>query len=304
MDVKKGYMKVGDDTVLPITSYDCIIDKDGNKLTESAESITQNTKAVANIQDYLGIDITKKRNLAIFSSNSQKGENGITFVLNSDGTIVANGTATATCYVYCSEVSRLSAGTYRVTGCPSGGSSNLRIIVKLDSNSGTEIASDTGNGSTFSITSESTIFTYVRIASGQSVSNLVFKPMLTTDLSATYADFVPYRKLITDEDVLTAEEISASTSLKSTDVASASAIKSVLPSIAVGGQLNLFFVFGSEKDGSYYFSNSLFVPFPYEIITSIANATVSQNGNVIYWYTSSSTLAGKGTNCIIRRLNT
>ena len=68
MNVKKGYMKVGDDTVLPFTSYDCIIDKDGNKLTESADSITQNTNAVANIQDYLGVDVSRKRNL--FDANS------------------------------------------------------------------------------------------------------------------------------------------------------------------------------------------------------------------------------------------
>ena len=33
---------------------------------------------------------------------------------------------------------------------------------------------------------------YITIVSGVTVSNLVFKPMLTTNLSATYDDFVPY----------------------------------------------------------------------------------------------------------------
>ena len=95
MDVKKGYMKVGDDTVLPFTSYDCIIDKDGNKLTESAESITQNTKAVANIQDYLGVDITKKRNLAHGFTNGTFSTGGIvseySLRIASDFIIVENG---------------------------------------------------------------------------------------------------------------------------------------------------------------------------------------------------------------------
>ena len=97
MDVKKGYMKVGDDTVLPITSYDCIIDKDGNKLTESAESIAQNTKAVANIQDYIGIDITKKRNLCHILGNGT--------ISQTDGsTISASDTVSYSDYIRTSTV--------------------------------------------------------------------------------------------------------------------------------------------------------------------------------------------------------
>ena len=63
MIAEKTWLKNGDKIVAPFTTLDCIVDNDGKTFVESAESISQNTKAVANIQDYLGVDVSKKRNL-------------------------------------------------------------------------------------------------------------------------------------------------------------------------------------------------------------------------------------------------
>lgn len=66
----------------------------------------------------------------------------------------------------------------------------------------------------------------------------------------------------------------------------------------------LFFVFGSVRDGSYYFSNSFYVPIGYKIdesnATIPANASLTRTGCYYRLYTTDSSLAGKGTNMICK----
>jgi hypothetical protein len=87
----------------------------------------------------------------------------------------------------------LKKGTYRLAGCPSGGSySKYRFSVK-DPNASGDIASDVGNGQTFTLTEDKDVVLYLQVSTtGTTVENLTFKPMLTTDLQATYDDFVGY----------------------------------------------------------------------------------------------------------------
>jgi hypothetical protein len=124
-------------------------------------------------------------------------QNGITWVGKDDGTITANGTTTASYSNYwladTNKKMHLKAGTYRLTGCPSGGSySKYRVSVKDPDESG-DIASDVGNGQTFTLSTDKDVVLYLQVSTtGTVVNNLVFKPMVTTDLSATYDDFVQY----------------------------------------------------------------------------------------------------------------
>ena len=212
MNVKKGYMKVGDDTVLPFTSYDCIIDKDGNKLTESAESITQNTNAVANIGDYIGVDVSKKRNL--FDGQLEMGSiTGTGEELSISSRVRAKG------YVEV-EVGK----TYAVS---LQGLDYFGVAIYTSSFGFVSDNSWIASGSTFTVTATSSKYAriYFRKADNSDLSIAEdYKIMLVEGTSPSA--YIPYRKLITDEDVLTAEEISASTSLKSTDVASAETVKS------------------------------------------------------------------------------
>lgn len=89
MIAEKTWLKNGDKIVAPFTTIDCIVDNDGKAFVESAESITQNTNAVANIGDYLGVDVSKKRNL--FNIKSTFGAGGNNTYSYDGRTLTVNG---------------------------------------------------------------------------------------------------------------------------------------------------------------------------------------------------------------------
>ena len=132
-------------------------------------------------------------------------QNGVTCTNNGDGTYTLNGTATqnTTFNVYIREQDWEVGKTYRIIGCPSGGSRNSYFISPFHGYSSDSLT-DYGNGCTFTVTDDvksyTTIIIFIR--QGNTFNNLVFKPMLTTNLSATYDDFVPYTG---DGDTLTAD---------------------------------------------------------------------------------------------------
>lgn len=117
-------------------------------------------------------------------------KNGITFTNNSDGTYTLNGTATGEAVF--TIINRLNiSGTYKIIGCPPNGSNpTYNISVNVDG-----IWSinnyDIGNGSIINPSNYITIA--IAIRSGVTCNNLVFKPMITTDLTATYDDFEQYK---------------------------------------------------------------------------------------------------------------
>lgn len=125
--------------------------------------------------------------------------NGITFTVNSDGTITASGTATAQAVrnfynnVTPSSVG-LANGTYIVNGCPSDGSNDkygLRVVLTKGSNT---TYSDYGNGATFTIDDSVTaIRVYLYIGNGQTV-NITFKPMIRL-ASVSDATYEPYENI-------------------------------------------------------------------------------------------------------------
>ena len=116
--------------------------------------------------------------------------NGITFTVNADGTVVANGTATANTTFFLAALNTydLPVGKYILSGCTGGSATtyDLRFwqagSTKVNYDEGTEITVGSGD------------WNYaILIRSGQTVSNLVFKPMICTkaewDISQEY---VPY----------------------------------------------------------------------------------------------------------------
>lgn len=118
-------------------------------------------------------------------------QNGITCTNNGDGTYTLNGTASNNAVFILQSNIEIASGKYKLTGCPQGGSTTS---FKLDFEyKGNSTGIDYGNGSIINKTSND-IFKYLRIVvyTGAILNNAVFKPMLTTNLSATYNDFVPY----------------------------------------------------------------------------------------------------------------
>lgn len=121
--------------------------------------------------------------------------NGITFTVNSDGTVIAKGTATSNAVL---DIGRnlentFKAGDYIASGCPSGGSSSSYQITvfKAVGATGTPIGADIGTGATFKLTEDSKLWLRLVVYAGKTVSDLVFKPMIST----TPTFYVPYNHI-------------------------------------------------------------------------------------------------------------
>ena len=101
--------------------------------------------------------------------------NGVTFTNNGDGTITANGTATANADF------RLADNTYKILAnhkCLITGGINSNVMVRF-SGDPTGLWEDKGGGVITNQTVDTTAYNFsARVNSGTTVSNLVFKPQL------------------------------------------------------------------------------------------------------------------------------
>lgn len=115
--------------------------------------------------------------------------NGVTCTANGDGTYTLNGTASDDTRFIVGSPLMIQSRKYKVCGCPIGGSiSNYYIAVAGD-------LPDYGKGNVGLWTSYTTTWEYrIYVKKGTVCNNLLFKPMLTTDLTATYDDFEPYHE--------------------------------------------------------------------------------------------------------------
>lgn len=108
-------------------------------------------------------------------------KNGITFTVNDDNSITVNGTATENASINFvnslgSTMLSFEAGTYKLTGCPNGGSDTT---YRLGMNLNTGTTYDTGNGAVMTLNSSMTNrAVWLIIYAGTTVSNLTFYPML------------------------------------------------------------------------------------------------------------------------------
>ena len=123
--------------------------------------------------------------------NTTKTINGITFTDNGDGTITANGTATDMVnFAVIWKNLHIPKGTYTISGCPKGGNVNTGFFIVCGTDS-IRFAADTGNGGTFDIENDINDFTFsLRINSGVTVSNLIFRPQL--EIGSTTTPYEPY----------------------------------------------------------------------------------------------------------------
>ena len=120
-------------------------------------------------------------------------QNGVTCTNNGDGTYTLNGTSTNSGAIFKVDINDyIEYGkTYKVVGCPQGGGSGKYGLEFTDET--VYGVNDSGNGVIFSPYETGYNFKMmIVIYSNQTVNNLVFKPMLTDDLSATYDDFVSF----------------------------------------------------------------------------------------------------------------
>lgn len=128
-------------------------------------------------------------------------KDGVTCTNNGDGTYTLNGTAVSTTYFSVQGITYLAKKTtnkdYKLVGCPTGGINKYDLRYEINGSTANGGGKDFGDGviikndkiNSTDITSAEII---IAVLKGVTVNNLVFKPMLTTNLNATYDNFVPY----------------------------------------------------------------------------------------------------------------
>ena len=165
--------------------------------SETAALVAEKTTQIADDLDSVQAQVDNNTSCLTVNMLNPKlqttTQNGVTCTNNGDGTFTLDGTASSRTDFNIALLSELEIGKkYKLVGCPSGGSADTYKIMLDRRETWNNGCQDYGNGATFTANYNSTFSIWIRIENGITVSNLVFKPMLTTNLSATYDDFVPY----------------------------------------------------------------------------------------------------------------
>lgn len=169
---------------------------------------------------YVGIDEVKKRVKEIYAYVGKnlaklldvtRTVNGVTFTSNSkNGTVTVNGTSSALAYTMVNSGNiYLKAGTYVLTGCPTGAnfSSTYHLRAGIKDPSGTITSGigdviELGNGVAFTITQEMVdagVYVVIGpfVAKGYTASSVVFRPMIRVAeiIDATFEPYVGTKKI-------------------------------------------------------------------------------------------------------------
>lgn len=163
-----------------------IFKKEGNQLVEYTQP-SQITERVSTLERNTCANLLKP-------TAQTQTINGVTFTNNGDGTYTVNGTNDGTLSIFVLYYFPfVKKGTYNLTGCPSGGAAN-KFKMDFEDTTYNPQYNDFGNGNNECIVSSDSTDMIVRIIVYPNTvcNNLLFKPMLTTDLGARYDDYVPY----------------------------------------------------------------------------------------------------------------
>ena len=239
-------------------------------------------------------------------------QNGVTCTANGDGTYTLNGTNTGANYIYfqlcefTDFAKKMTNKELKLVGCPTGGgASTFKVQYEINNTPANGGGYDFGNGvivKNDKITSENITraAVYIIVRSGATLFNKVFKPMLTTNLDATYNDFVPYTG---DGDTLTSDVAKINSDLGGKANSSHTHTKSQITDFptsmpANGG--NSTTVNGHTVNSDVP-ANAKFTDTTYNIATTTANGLMSKehvsklNNIQIKTYTSIESLGLSGT---------
>ena len=142
--------------------------------------------------------VSTGRNLVPYPyAETTKTANGVTFTVNSDGSVTVNGTATAATNFYIvkggNDFLTFPIGTTLVlSGCPAGGSARTYFMNVLSTDY-LDGSTDIGNGGASFTTKKIKYYLYIRVEQGVTMNNAVFRPMLNYGSVA-----LPYEPYISD----------------------------------------------------------------------------------------------------------
>lgn len=156
---------------------------------------------------------TGAKNLLAYNEYAPGAVNGVTYTINTDGTITVNGTpqGTAPSYVELKlngnavNVSRFCDGQHILSGCPAGGSDST---YRMYAARGVYSRFDYGNGVVLTDTTITDVRLVIYISNGYTANNLVFKPMIREDVirNATFEPYAPTNRELY-ETKLSAEDV-------------------------------------------------------------------------------------------------
>lgn len=159
------------------------------------------------ISGHTGLDAWVRGKNLLQNTQTTQEINGVTFTVNSDGSVTANGTATARAqFVIPIDTSTVYGDLYFV-GC-SGGSDNTYNVYMWNSTTNSRVKKwdDTTNSENsvngtlqeIKIVQGNTVNMFLRIAPGQTVENVTFYPMIcsSTETDATYEPYNPNSQTI------------------------------------------------------------------------------------------------------------
>lgn len=142
---------------------------------KSIETLNANmTDDIKTLKNTLGYTIQPSKNLLENTATSTE-HNGVTFTVNDDGSVTANGKASTQASIAIKNVFNLPNGEYILSGCPTGGSSST---YRMTVNVGGTVGIDYGEGVNFTINNEVIFNVTIFISTGQTVDNLAFYPMI------------------------------------------------------------------------------------------------------------------------------
>lgn len=165
------------------------------ELATEIKTNVDGNEAVTKVNESLSVIGKCKNLLNLILPNGVKiyTHNGVTFTDNGDGTFTANGTPSKSegSYVIfgCS-----FEGVYKILGTPVNDSCIVQAYLDGIGWANSYLSGRVIEGKITNVA--------LKINQGFTCDNLLFKPMLTTNLNATYDDFVPYTG---DGDTLTAD---------------------------------------------------------------------------------------------------
>lgn len=164
------------------TSQDCTISVERASQIITQAVMSGDHRLAITLKNGDNINITKENELVYPFQEKSHTENGITWTVNEDGTVIANGTATdiSWCYLRGSAQKFVPPfGKHTLKGCPAGGGTDYRFQVYRFSEADPQYYYDNGSGVTFEVTEETEYLSIaIRISKGVTANNLTFKPQL------------------------------------------------------------------------------------------------------------------------------
>lgn len=179
-------------------------EQDANIATNTS-NIAKNTTSITNLNNATRINLLKP-------TLQTQTKNGVTCT-NNGGTYTFNGTATTQATFLLLNTTVNVFNGMKILGCPSGGSSSTYCLIVSyynEANTYQKETYDLGTGKI--IENYGKIQIGILIRSGTVCNNLVFKPMITPNLNATYDDFVSYEDSLATNRVIATRTVALGTS--------------------------------------------------------------------------------------------